>query len=70
MPKQYEAIRNKLAKGAKPGSPAYDRAQSSAAAIYNSRHHDRPMSAAHPEGAPRKSSIGLEPITKKSRWHA
>ncbi len=52
MPAQYEAIRNKLAKGATSG-PAYDAAQSSAAAIYNSQHGDRPMSAAHPEGAPR-----------------
>jgi hypothetical protein len=34
MPKQYEAIRDKMAKGAKKGSPAYDEAQSRAAAIY------------------------------------
>lgn len=54
MPAQYEAIRDKLAKGATSG-PAYDQAQSSAAAIYNSQHPDAPMSSAHPEGAPRKS---------------
>jgi len=35
MPKKYEAIRDKLAKGAKVDSPAYNRAQSRAAAIYN-----------------------------------
>lgn len=34
MPKQYEAIRDSFAKGAKKGSPAYDEAQSRAAAIY------------------------------------
>jgi hypothetical protein len=34
MPKQYESIRDKLAKGAKVNSPAYDKAQSRAAAIY------------------------------------
>lgn len=34
MPKQYEAIRDKVAKGAKKDSPAYDKAQSRAAAIY------------------------------------
>ena len=34
MPKQYEAVRDKMAKGAKKGSPAYDKAQSQAAAIF------------------------------------
>jgi hypothetical protein len=34
MPKQYESIRNSLAKGAKPDSPPYNQAQSRAAAIY------------------------------------
>lgn len=43
MPRQYEAIRDKLAKGAKKDSPAYNRAQSEAAAIYNSRHHSNPV---------------------------
>lgn len=37
MPAKYEAIRDKLAKGAKKDSPAYNRAQSSAAAIYNAQ---------------------------------
>lgn len=54
MPKPYVAMRDKFAKGAKKDSPAYNKAQSRAAAIYNSRHPDRPMSGAHPEGAPRK----------------
>ena len=34
MPKQYEAIRDKFAKGAKKDSPKYDATQSRAAAIY------------------------------------
>lgn len=37
MPKQYESIRDKAAKGAKKDSPAYDEAQSKAAAIYVSQ---------------------------------
>lgn len=37
MPKQYEAIRDKFAKGAKKDSPSYDAAQSKAAAIYVSQ---------------------------------
>jgi len=37
MPKQYEKIRDKTAKGAKSGSRNYDEAQSSAAAIYVSK---------------------------------
>ena len=63
MPKQYEAMRQKFAKGAKKDSPAYNRAQSRAAAIYNSQHQDMPMAAAHPEGAPRVS----EPESKPKR---
>ena len=59
MPKQYEAMRSKFAKGAKKDSPAYNKAQSKAAAIYNSQHQARPMSAAHPEGAKRKKAKGL-----------
>ena len=34
MPKEYEQIRDKLAKGAKKNSPVYNKAQSEAAAIY------------------------------------
>ena len=34
MPKQYEVIRDKLAKGAKKDSPKYNEAQSRAAAIF------------------------------------
>lgn len=34
MPKQYEAIRDKIAKGSKKGTLAYDKAQSKAAAIF------------------------------------
>ena len=36
MPKRYEAMRDKFAKGAKVDSPEYNQAQSKAAAIYNS----------------------------------
>jgi hypothetical protein len=34
MPKQYEAMRDKMAKGARRGTLAYDEAQSKAAAIF------------------------------------
>jgi hypothetical protein len=34
MPKQYEKVRDSIAKGAKKDSPAYDKAQSQAAAIF------------------------------------
>ena len=37
MPAKYEKMRDKFAKGAKKDSPAYNRAQSKAAAIYNSQ---------------------------------
>jgi hypothetical protein len=47
MPKQYEAIRDKLAKGAPADSPEYNRAQARAAAIYNSVHPDHPVTGAH-----------------------
>jgi hypothetical protein len=43
MPKAYEAMRDKFAKGAKVDSPAYDQAQSKAAAIYNSKHPGKPV---------------------------
>ena len=45
MPAQYVAIRDKLAK-----TMSYDEAQKHAAMIYNSKHHNNPMSPAHPEG--------------------
>ena len=35
MPKAYEAMRDKFAKGAKVNSPRYDQAQTKAAKIYN-----------------------------------
>jgi len=34
MPKQYEKVRDKIAKGAGKGTLAYDKAQSQAAAIF------------------------------------
>jgi len=43
MPKQYEAMRDKFAEGAPVDSPKYNRAQSKAAAIYNSKHKDNPV---------------------------
>lgn len=43
MPKAYESMRDKFAKGAKKDSPAYDAAQSKAAAIYNAKHKDNPV---------------------------
>lgn len=43
MPKAYEAMRDKFAKGAPKDSPEYDAAQSKAAAIYNSKHKGNPV---------------------------
>jgi hypothetical protein len=43
MPKQYEAMRDKFAGGAKKDSPAYNRAQAKAAAIYNAAHPKSPV---------------------------
>jgi hypothetical protein len=43
MPKAYESMRDKFAKGAPKDSPEYDAAQSKAAAIYNSKHKDSPV---------------------------
>lgn len=43
MPKQYEALRDKFAKGAPKDSPAYNRAQAKAAAIYNAKHPKAPV---------------------------
>jgi hypothetical protein len=44
MPKEYEVIRDRIAKGAAVDSPAYNKAQSIAAAIYNKRHPGHPLS--------------------------
>lgn len=52
MPAAYEAMRDKFAEGAPKGSAKYKRAQAKAAAIYNSKHPERPVT-----GRP-----GLEPI--------
>lgn len=43
MPKAYETMRDKFAKGAKKDSPAYNKAQAKAAAIYNAKHQDAPV---------------------------
>lgn len=43
MPKAYESMRDKFAKGAAKDSPEYDAAQSKAAAIYNSKHKSKPV---------------------------
>jgi len=50
MPRQYEAMRDHF----RTQGLSEDAAQSKAAAIYNARHPARPMSGAHPEGAPRR----------------
>lgn len=42
MPKAYESMRDKFSK-----SMSYDAAQAKAAAIYNSKHKDNPVTAAH-----------------------
>lgn len=43
MPHAYEEMRNRFAKGAKKDSPGYNRAQTKAARIYNSKHPNNPM---------------------------
>lgn len=43
MPKAYESMRDKFAKGAPEDSPEYNAAQSKAAAIYNSKHKKNPV---------------------------
>lgn len=67
MPKQYEAIRDKMA----AGGMDYDEAQSHAAAIYNSKHPGSPVgrnsdSAAKPK-AKKKSGKGLQALVNKSK---
>jgi hypothetical protein len=47
MPKAYEAMRDKFAGGAAKDSPKYDRAQAKAAAIYNAKHKDAPVTGRH-----------------------
>jgi hypothetical protein len=54
MPKQYEAMRDKFAKGAKPGSAAYKAAQSKAARIYNAKHKSAPVTAGKYEASKKK----------------
>ena len=43
MPKAYEAMRDKFA----DEGLSYDKAQAKAAAIYNSKHKDDPVTSAH-----------------------
>lgn len=50
MPKAYESMRDKFAK-----SMDYDKAQAKAAAIYNSKHKDDPVTAAHRRRKARKA---------------
>lgn len=58
MPKQYEAIRDKLAK-----TMSYDEAQSHAAAIYNSKHPGAPVTG-RSEGKRKKKSKLRKPVVK------
>lgn len=46
MPKAYEAMRNKFAKGAPKDSAKYNAAQTKAAKIYNSMHKKNPVTGA------------------------
>lgn len=51
MPRQYEHIRDRyVAKGMD-----YDKAQSIAAATYNTQHPKAPMTRAHPDGGVREA---------------
>ena len=43
MPRVYEAMRDKFASGGLD----YDKAQAKAAAIYNAKHKDSPVTSAH-----------------------
>lgn len=51
MPKAYEAMRDKFA----AGGLDYDKAQAKAAAIYNAKHKDDPVTAAHRRRKARKA---------------
>lgn len=50
MPKQYEAIRDRLEREGK----SHDEVQSSAAAIYNSKHKNKPVTGSHKKKSKRK----------------
>jgi hypothetical protein len=58
MPKQYEAMRDKFAGDAEVDSPAYNRAQSKAAAIYNSKHKKKPVTGKKSKKAKKKAKKG------------
>lgn len=58
MPKQYEAMRDKFAKGAKPGTPKYKAAQTRAAKIYNAKHKSAPVTAGKYEASKKKKKKG------------
>lgn len=60
MPKAYEAMRDKFAKGAAVDSPAYDAAQAKAAAIYNSTHKSNPVTSATRRHKARKALAGMK----------
>ncbi len=65
MPAQYEAIRDRLvAKGME-----YDLSQSRAAAIYNAKHRNLPMSGAHPEGAAKKKAARRHALLSQMKGH-
>lgn len=52
MPKRYEAMRNKFARGAPKDSPAYNAAQTKAAKIYNSTKKKSELKLSSKKGAP------------------
>ena len=53
MPASYTKMRDAIAKGAKVDSPAYNRAQSIAAAYYNKHHPGHPISNSRNEALKR-----------------
>lgn len=80
MPHAYEVMRDKFAKGAAVDSPAYNAAQSKAAAIYNSKHPGNPMhgadvkrktkgTKADPDGIPGNFDDNLPPRKKRPPLH-
>jgi hypothetical protein len=56
MPAKYEAIRDKLAKGAPVNSPQYNAAQTSAARIYNAQRKRGQAPVTGPE-RPRRQTL-------------
>jgi len=60
MPRHYEKMRDKFAKGASEDSPEYDAAQSKAAAIYNSKHKKNPVTGKDSKKKSKKKKMKMK----------